>query len=254
MYLFRQATSLMGALVRQYVEVAGQSPEPFARFIPAVKEAWRQGPLTDFSPRATCYLLQDAREKRLVAGDALPLPPSAPREMTTIWMIVGGLVRTFRVSGARQLTTRYAGPGDFVGIPAAVRHGSSAHGEVVADVHALQIPASRLRELIRHDADSAWVVMGEMARLHEGAVDLAADNVFLSVRERVARHLLDLAMRDEDQGLVVAASHQDIADAIGSVREVVSRVMGEMRSEGLVGRSGDRIVLTDPARLVTRRP
>jgi CRP/FNR family transcriptional regulator len=82
---------------------------------------------------------------------------------------------------------------------------------------------------------------------------MACNNVFLSVRQRVARHLLDLAVQEQPAGLVVHASHQDIADAIGSVREVVSRVIRELRTEGLVTRSGDTIVLPNPAGLVERQ-
>jgi len=146
------------------------------------------------------------------------------------------------------VTTRYAGNCDFVGIPSAVRHGSSANGEVVIEAHIVRMAASRLRELIRHDAGAAWVVMRELVRLHDSAVDMACNNVFLSVRQRVVAHLLDLAVR-EPEGLVVHASHQNIADAIGSVREVVSRVLRELRAEGLVDRAGERIVLARPVEL-----
>jgi CRP-like cAMP-binding protein len=68
------------------------------------------------------------------------------------------------------------------------------------------------------------------------------------MRQRVARHLLDLAVR-ESEGLVVYASHQNIADAIGSVREVVSRVLRELRADGLVDRAGERIILRRPTEL-----
>ena len=50
-------------------------------------------------------------------------------------------------------------------------------------------------------------------------------NMFLPVQARVARHLIDLASLQDDV-LVVTAGHQEIADAIGSVREVVSRALG----------------------------
>jgi CRP-like cAMP-binding protein len=60
--------------------------------------------------------------------------------------------------------------------------------------------------------------------------------------------MLDLAERDAGQ-LVVAASQQDIADAIGSVREVVSRAVLWLRDEGLIRRSGRVYVLDNPAGL-----
>jgi CRP-like cAMP-binding protein len=223
--------------------------DPWVRFSAQARYAWSRSALADFSSKATAYALQGATETQLPPGP-LPPPRGGPDQDGTVLLIMSGLVRTFRRNETRQITTRYTGKYELVGIPALIRHGSSAHGEVIAHAHILRIVGSRLREVIRHDADSAWVVMREIARLHDAAVNMACDNVFLSVRQRVARHLLDLAVREPD-GLVVHASHQDIADAIGSVREVVSRVIRELREEALITRSDGRIVLTRPGDLVS---
>jgi CRP-like cAMP-binding protein len=219
----------------------------WTRFSGEVRGAWLGSALAGLSHTTTGNILQGAVEIRLPVGP-LPSPSFTPDQDTVFLLVVSGLVRTFRRNDTRQVTTRYAGRCDFVGIPSVIRHGSSAHGEILADAHMLRMVPGRLREAVRHDAASAWVVMQEVARLHDAAVDMACDNVFLSVRQRVARHLLDLAAREPD-GLIVYASHQDIANAVGSVREVVSRALRELREEGLVTRTGDRLVLTRPAGL-----
>lgn len=202
-------------------------------------------PLGDLSAAATAYVLQGAVEDHLPAGSVLAAARLGPEQDTVLLLVISGLIRTYRRKGVRQVTTRYAAECDFVGIPSLFRHGSSANGEVVIEAHVVRMAASRLRELIRHDASAAWVVMNELVQLHNNAVDMACNNVFLTVRQRVASHLLDLAVREED-GLVVHASHQNIADAIGSVREVVSRVLRGLRTEGLVDRVGERILLRRP--------
>jgi CRP-like cAMP-binding protein len=226
-----------------------RSEDLWGRFSSEVRDAWRRSALAEFSPKATAYVLQGAVEVRTPPGP-LPPPRVGPDQDGAVMLIVSGLVRTFRRNETRQITTRYTGRCQLVGIPALIRHGSSAHGEVIADAHMLRLVGSRLREVVQHDAPSAWIVMREIARLHDAAVNMACDNVFLNVRQRVARHLLDLSVREPD-GLVVYASHQDIADAIGSVREVVSRVVRELRTEGMVTRMGDRMVLTRPGDLVS---
>jgi CRP-like cAMP-binding protein len=84
-------------------------------------------------------------------------------------------------------------------------------------------------------------------------IDLMTGNLFLSVRQRVARHLLDLS-ENTDEGLVVKVGQQGIADAIGSVREVVARALRDLEASGLVERTKQYIRLTDPSalhRLVT---
>jgi CRP/FNR family transcriptional regulator len=76
----------------------------------------------------------------------------------------------------------------------------------------------------------------------------------------VARHLLDLASarvgeaptssHRAGQKLIVQVSQQDLANAVGTVREVVVRVLRELRQDGLVRTERDRIVLLEPARLI----
>ena len=77
------------------------------------------------------------------------------------------------------------------------------------------------------------------------------------MRQRVARHLLELASErgpeltslDSGQELTVLASQQELANAVGTVREVVVRVLRELRRAGVVRTERDRIVILDPVRL-----
>jgi CRP/FNR family transcriptional regulator len=72
----------------------------------------------------------------------------------------------------------------------------------------------------------------------------------MSVRERIGRHLLDLATEhQEGDRLLARVSQQDLADAVASVRTVVSRTLQEMRREGLIETSRDEIVVLDTHRL-----
>jgi CRP-like cAMP-binding protein len=73
--------------------------------------------------------------------------------------------------------------------------------------------------------------------------------VFQPVRARVARHMLDLSHVDAGQ-TVVNASQQTIADAIGSVREVVSRVIVQLRDHGIIHRADGHYVICDMRRLL----
>ncbi len=87
-------------------------------------------------------------------------------------------------------------------------------------------------------------------RLYEN-LEQAAVNAFGSVRQRVAAHLLDLASaRQEPAGRLAARiSQQELADAVGSVREVVARVLRELRIAGVIATAADHIVILDAARL-----
>jgi CRP/FNR family transcriptional regulator len=47
----------------------------------------------------------------------------------------------------------------------------------------------------------------------------------------------------------VRTTQQELADAVGSVREVVTRTLHRLRGEGLIETSRDEIVLLDPVGL-----
>jgi CRP/FNR family cyclic AMP-dependent transcriptional regulator len=71
------------------------------------------------------------------------------------------------------------------------------------------------------------------------------------VRQRAALHVLDLASTQQGPGgaLVARVSQQELADAVGSVREVVARVLGDLRGAGLVTSHPDGVHVLDPAGL-----
>lgn len=74
--------------------------------------------------------------------------------------------------------------------------------------------------------------------------------LFRSNRERLVHLLLELAEQygtpqSEGLGLRVKLSHQDLANVIGSTRETVTVVLGELQAEGLVSLGRKKIVIRD---------
>jgi CRP/FNR family transcriptional regulator, cyclic AMP receptor protein len=82
-------------------------------------------------------------------------------------------------------------------------------------------------------------------------LEQTAVNAFGSVRQRVAAHLLDLASAQQHPRgrLAARVSHQELADTVGSVREVVARTLREFRVAGIVATAADSVVILDPVRL-----
>ena len=75
-------------------------------------------------------------------------------------------------------------------------------------------------------------------------------NAFATVRQRLARHLLDLASeRRRGPELVARLTQQELADAVGTAREVVVRVLRELRAEGVVETGRHGITIRDPEAL-----
>jgi CRP-like cAMP-binding protein len=235
----------------------------FAAFSEQVAPAWQESFMGAFPPRVTEALLAGATEATIRAGDVL-YRRDEDLDSAIVVLIVDGLFRThIRAESGRQVTLRYAWHGDVVGVPALVLAGDGgARGrerwklygehrlylEALRDTLLLRLSPERFLELAQTEAAVAYALATALAQLTLLAEQMLEDGLFLSIRARVARHLLDLAVwRSGD--LVVAEGQREIANAIGSVREVVSRTLLRMRDEGVVDRRDGDTVLLDPAAL-----
>lgn len=167
------------------------------------------------------------------------------------YLLLNGLVRTCLGSpGGRQLAIRYAGPGAILGL-ATVFTDAEVHVRLraVTACTVLSLNVEVLRELVREDPRVGEVMLHELADRVVTCLDAIGEAAFASVADRVLTHLLDIAARDPGGSpMVVRITQRELADEVGSVREVVVRALRELRSAGLVRTERDRIVLLDAAR------
>jgi CRP/FNR family cyclic AMP-dependent transcriptional regulator len=170
-------------------------------------------------------------------------------------LVVHGLVRVHATaSDGRTLTVRYCRSGALMGIMSLYVEPfiMPATTQAMMDTELLTLRPDVVR---RHADTDLRVANALLLELGERAATFAAEiggTVFSTVRQRVARHLLDLAAQfPHDDQLVARISQQELADAVGTVREVVVRTLRELRRDGLIdtGRSGIGII--DPEQLLT---
>jgi CRP/FNR family transcriptional regulator len=153
-------------------------------------------------------------------------------------LVVRGLIRVYLSSpGGRQVTVRYARAGDVLGIAVLVGGPASTGVQAVEPSSVFRISARTLTEAARRDARVSWAIAEELNRRLYETLEQTAVNAFGSVRQRVAAHL------------VARVSQQELADAAGSVREVVARALRDLRAAGIVATAADSVVILDPARL-----
>ncbi|MFB3776720.1 MAG: Crp/Fnr family transcriptional regulator [Bryobacteraceae bacterium] len=74
-------------------------------------------------------------------------------------------------------------------------------------------------------------VVGGRLRQLVGVVEAVS---FGSVRQRLARTLLDLARQAGSMSYSLPATHQELASRLGTVREVISRNLSRFQAEGLI--------------------
>ena len=173
-------------------------------------------------------------------------------------LVISGVVRGFVTApDGRTMTVRYARPGALIGAVSLFARPFTmpAATQALVDAELLRLSPAVVRRAVARDTRVAQAFLSELSERVLSFVDEIPGNTFTTVRQRVARHLLDLAAQREPEReavaeIVVPVSQQELADAVGTVREVVVRELRELRRDGVVRTERGHIVILDPARLV----
>ncbi|HEX9093231.1 MAG TPA: Crp/Fnr family transcriptional regulator [Coriobacteriia bacterium] len=199
--------------------------------------------LAGLPPLVRERLLEDAVILEVPAGVSIF---SATEAMDRTGIILRGIARThLSSSDGRRLSVRFARPGAMIGSLTDARSALSVHA--VAPCVVLELSVATLREQMVEDGRVGLVLVAEISRRLRDTYATLASNTFGSMRERVARDLLDLAMESADSDYLVASiTQQALADCVGTVREVVARVLRDFRREGLVATTDGCIEILDP--------
>jgi CRP/FNR family transcriptional regulator, cyclic AMP receptor protein len=217
---------------------------------PAVAAALASSPLFELPPATVERLIADAVILDVPRG---AVPQRQGDEVPAPGLLLSGLLRAFHTTAdGRQLTTRYARPGSLLAIATIYMKRTGMLGQqALTPCRILRFRSDTALELASRDPQVSYLFAEENARRLFEALDELAGNVFGTMRQRVVRHLLDLAASDRtgETRLVARLSQQALADAVGSVREVVVRLLRELREEELIRTTRDEIELLQPDRL-----
>ena len=191
-------------------------------------------------------------------GTLVEFPPGhsvySEADTARLAVMIRGLLRVYmHASDGRQVTVRYVRPGDLLGGPALVGGPAPVFVQALTESAAYFFDTARVKALARTDAAVAWGLAEECVHRLYDVLEELAGNTFATVRERVVRHLLDLAASRQPASshLTAVISQQDLANSVGSVREVVARVLRELRVARLVRTSPGRVEILDPERMST---
>lgn len=202
----------------------------------------RSGFLFALPPVARERLVREAIRINVPAASELYGDHERPR----VIVVVRGTLRVFLTSAdGRQVTVRHLRSGDVAGLALALGGPGPMEIQSVTSASVLALRVETLRSLIATDPGVARACAEELAaQLYQALDDLSAQ-AFGSVRQRVVRQLLELASRDTGPTPVVHASHEELADAVASVRVVVTRTLHQLKDDGLIQISREGIVLRD---------
>ncbi len=199
-------------------------------------------------PAATLgKLLEGTMRQTGAAGEVVYRQGDPP----AVAFVVSGLLRAYVLAAdGREATIWYGRAGDLLALETLFTPPRHLQLQVVTDAVAIVWPLEWLRERAQADPELLWGLSAEMARRLNQMFEELANNIFGTVRQRVARHLLELASHDDSAGaLVVTSSAQALARAVGSAREVVSRTLNDLSGAGLIRIQRGSVTLLDASRL-----
>ncbi len=195
-------------------------------------------------------LVEGAFRVELPAGALSGVANRAP----LVQLVAAGLLRFVRVAAdGRTIAQRHLRCGDVAGIGTVFKSldagKPTARSEALAHSVLYEFSPERWRLKAERDARVAVAMLRDLSRVAEIAIDEMAERALASLRQRVVRQLLEAAERNGGPELVATITQQQLADGVGSAREVVARVLHDLRDEHLVETRLGSVVLRDPQRL-----
>ena len=195
-------------------------------------------------------IVKGARRISQQAGVVLEYPASGLRAD----IIESGLVRGYQVSeDGRQATVAYLYSREYLGGLPAVVPRPVVYAQHITKSTLLRLDADNLRNLFETDVGFARAIAIHTASLLAGVVRVVTVRTLGTIRQRIAFDLLQRLTDEQIRSgeLEFVLTQEELADAIGSVREVVSGHIGDLRRAGIVSTARRRIRIDDPERLAT---
>jgi CRP-like cAMP-binding protein len=171
---------------------------------------------------------------------------------TAIYIVLDGHVAVVRITEGREYPLHHERPGGTLGeVPVFSGCGYLATAIARVDTVCLVVSAVAAKRLVQNDPGfAAWVIDRLGARI------VALVNRFeatgLSTTERIARYIAERARLSSGPRFRLGMSQDQVAQELGTVREVVSRVIKRLIDESVIERhTGGWFTVRDAEKLAT---
>jgi CRP/FNR family transcriptional regulator len=195
-------------------------------------------------------LPEAARDKLLAALNPLSLPARTQvfdehQPCGGFPFVISGAIRVIKAApNGRELPLYRVLPGETCFITASCLLGHqeyNARGETEMDTLVLMLSKQVFEEMLVHEPFRRFVFLLFSERVAD-LMQLVEEVAFMRLDQRLAALLLG-------HGREVRTTHQQLAQDLGSVREIVSRLLKGFEHRGLVKLGRETIEILDPAGL-----
>lgn len=166
-------------------------------------------------------------------------------ESDSIYILLKGKVKVYGAgANGREVVYTTLGPGEYFGEMTLDGGPRSASVMTLEPCTCVVVPGANVRDFLGTHPDFALHLVRKLIGLARRSTDtvkrLALDDVYT----RISKLLQELAVEEDGRQVVhERLTQQDIADRVGSSREMVSRIFKQLTIGGYVSTEGKRIVM-----------
>jgi CRP/FNR family transcriptional regulator len=203
--------------------------------------------LRRLGPEMTREFLHEATLARIPANRDLM---AEGERVEAVPIVLSGTIRVYRIGDTGREITLYRftrGECCVLSADSILGHGLfPAHARTEEDAEVALMPAAIFNRWLDRSPDWRAFVLHALSRRLVSLVDTVDEVAFRRMDVRVADLLLG---RSGGRKVTVPVTHQAIADDLGSSREVISRVLEDLQSRGLIRLSRGAVDVLDPLEL-----
>lgn len=201
-------------------------------------------------PAELAYARLHLRRRCLRAGTILFLEGDACAGLV---LVQQGALRLFTAHAAKEQTVQVVRPGELCNAAAACSNGvNPTSAEALDDAVVLTLASPHFSYLLRRSEAFTRLLFVALAEQMRQAVVLVGDLSFHHVTGRVAKVLLQSIHPAPGVGAGIGQrplTQQELADLVGTAREVVARSLRTLTAAGAIRTDHGRIAILDPQRL-----
>ena len=175
----------------------------------------------------------------------------AGTEPAGVYVVLSGRIRVMRAREGRQYVVHTEGPGGTLAeVPFFEGGLLPATAVAIEPSRCLVLAREALRGAMRDDPAIAWLFLHRLSIRVRELVERLDRSSTQSIPSRLAAFLLTRGRIDEAEPFGLGMTQAELAEELGTVREVVVRGLARLREAGVIATAGrGRYVITDRASL-----
>jgi len=165
-----------------------------------------------------------------------------------LFVVISGRVKAFLSDEkGKEIVLNTHGPGEYFGELALFDDSPRSASVITLEKSKLaMISKTEFKACLRSNPEVAMQVIRGLVMRLKNATENVRSLALLDVYGRVARVLLQLAQEEGGKQVIrEKLTHQDIADRVGSSREMVSRILKDLKAGGYIQLDKSRITLKE---------